>query len=124
MTCVIYIKFQVLCSFMKEEVYYAKGMKKVKDKYPRLYDGINCLNTAVYTGNELDYKQQKLIAIGIMASRGDESATEKQMRSGMAELDIKEEEIVDVLRVVLLTSGMPSFTKGMRILGDILEENK
>lgn len=109
---------------MKEEVYYAKGMKGVKDKYPKLYDGINCLNAAVYTGNELDYKQQKLIAIGILASRSDESATEKQMRSGMAELGIKEEEIVDTLRVVLLTSGMPAFTKGMRILGEILEDAK
>jgi len=29
---------------------------------------------------------------------------------------------VDVLRVVLLTSGMPPFTKGMKILGEVMEK--
>jgi len=67
----------------------------------------------------LDYKTQKLIAIGIAASRCDESATDRQIRSAIKELGITSDEIVDVLRVVLLTSGMPSFTKGIRILEEI-----
>jgi len=104
---------------MKEEVYYGKGMRIVKDNYPELYEGINTLNEVIYTGKKLDYKTQKLIAIGIVSSKCDERATEKQMRSGMAELDITEEEIVDILRVVLLTAGMPAFNKGMRILEEI-----
>ncbi|MBN1785614.1 MAG: carboxymuconolactone decarboxylase family protein [Candidatus Methanofastidiosa archaeon] len=104
---------------MKEEVYYGRGMKRVKEKYPDLYEGINKLNEAIYTGKKLDYKTQKLVAIGIVASKCDESATKKQMSSGMAELGITEDEIVDVLRVVLLTAGMPAFNKGMRILEEI-----
>lgn len=104
---------------MKEEVFYGKGMRKIKSEYPEIYDAVIKLNEAVFTGKALDYKTQKLIAIGIAASRCDESATEKQMRSAMKELNVTSEEIADVLRVVLLLSGMPSFTKGMRILEDI-----
>ncbi|HOP08870.1 MAG TPA: carboxymuconolactone decarboxylase family protein [Candidatus Methanofastidiosa archaeon] len=107
---------------MKDEVYYGKGMRIVREKYPELYEGINKLNGVIYTGRELDYKTQKLIAIGIVASKCDENATEKQMRSGMAELGITEGEIVDILRVVLLTAGMPAFNKGIRILEDILKK--
>jgi len=44
------------------------------------------------------------------------------MMSGMKELGITKDEIVDVLRVVLLTSGMPPYTKGMKVLGEILEK--
>ncbi|HNZ87158.1 MAG TPA: carboxymuconolactone decarboxylase family protein [Methanofastidiosum sp.] len=106
---------------MKEEVYYGKGMKKIKSEYPEVYDAINKLNDVVYNGKSLDYKTQKLIAIGIVASRCDQSATEKQMRSAMHELNVTPDEIADVLRVVLLLSGMPSFTKGMRILEEILK---
>ena len=39
----------------------------------------------------------------------------------MKELGVTPDEITDVLRVVLLLSGMPSFTKGMRILEDIVK---
>ncbi|HNZ60953.1 MAG TPA: carboxymuconolactone decarboxylase family protein, partial [Methanofastidiosum sp.] len=38
------------------------------------------------------------------------------------ELKITPEEIADVLRVVLLTSGQPAFTKGMRILDEITKK--
>ncbi len=94
-------------------------MRKIRSDYPEIYDAVIKLNEAVFTGKALDYKTQKLIAIGIAASRCDESATEKQMRSAMKELNVTGEEIADVLRVVLLLSGMPSFTKGMRILEEI-----
>ncbi|AAB98736.1 TPA: carboxymuconolactone decarboxylase family protein [Methanocaldococcus jannaschii] len=101
---------------MKNEVFFGEGMKVVKEKYPDLYDIIVKLNDTVFTGKTLDYKTQKLIAIGIVASRCDEVAIEKQMKSAMKELGITKEEIADVLRVVLLTSGMPAFTKAMKIL--------
>lgn len=104
---------------MKEEVFYGMGMKKTRTEYPEIYDAIIKLNDAVYNGKVLDYKTQKLIAIGIAASRCDESATEKQMRSAIKELGVTSDEIVDVMRVVLLLSGMPSFTKGMRIIEEI-----
>ncbi|XRO76956.1 carboxymuconolactone decarboxylase family protein [Methanocaldococcus sp. 10A] len=101
---------------MKNEVFYGEGMKVVKEKYSDLYDVIVKLNEVAYSGKVLDYKTQKLIAIGIVASKCDEVATERQMRSGMKELGITKEEIADVLRVVLLTSGMPAFIKAMKIL--------
>ncbi len=39
----------------------------------------------------------------------------KQMMSAKKEFGVTKDEIVDVLRVVLLTSGMPPFTKAMKI---------
>ncbi len=104
---------------MKYEVFYGKGMGKVKKEYPEIYETIKKLNEVVYTGKILDYRTQKLIALGIAASNCDETATEKQMRSAMKELEVTPEEITDVLRVVLLLSGMPAFVKGMRILDEI-----
>ena len=73
-------------------------------------------------GRVLDYKTQKLIAIGISAGHCDETATEKQMRSAIKELKVTPEEIADVLRVVLLVSGQPAFTKGMRILDELTKK--
>jgi alkylhydroperoxidase/carboxymuconolactone decarboxylase family protein YurZ len=107
---------------MKYEIFYGKGMGKVKNEYPDIYESIKTLNEVVYTGKALDYKTQKLIAIGIAASSCDETATEKQMRSAIKELKVTPDEIVDVLRVVLLTSGQPAFTKGMRILDELTKK--
>jgi alkylhydroperoxidase/carboxymuconolactone decarboxylase family protein YurZ len=104
---------------MKNEVFVGEGMKYVKEDCPDLYEAIVKLNDTVYSGKVLDYKTQKLIAIGIAASTGDEKSTKKQMKSGMSELGITKEEIADVLRVVLLTSGMPAFTKAMKILYEL-----
>jgi alkylhydroperoxidase/carboxymuconolactone decarboxylase family protein YurZ len=107
---------------MKEEIFFGEGMARTKTEYPDLYKAIVGLNEASYSGKALDYKTQKLIAIAINAAASDDRATKKQMMSGMKELGISKDEIVDVLRVVLLTSGMPPFTKGMKILYEILEK--
>src|SRR5512136_919263 len=106
---------------MKDEVFFGEGMAKVKKEYPDLYDAIVGLNQAAYTGKVIDYRTQKLIAIGINAAASDDRATKKQMMSAMKEFGITKDEIVDVLRVVLLTSGMPPFTKAMKILYDLKE---
>ena len=107
---------------MKSEVFYGKGMQKVKKDMPVLYEAIKDLNEAVFTGDALDYKTQKLVAIGIAASRCDEIATEKQMRSAMHELGVTKNEIRDVLKVVLLLAGMPAFNKGLRLLDDVTKD--
>jgi alkylhydroperoxidase/carboxymuconolactone decarboxylase family protein YurZ len=107
---------------MKEEVFFGEGMAKVKKDYPDLYNAIVGLNEAAYTGKVVDYKTQKLIALGINAANSDDRAVKKQMISAMKEFGITKDEIVDVLRVVLLTSGMPPFTKGMKILFELLEK--
>ena len=107
---------------MKEQVFFGEGMATVKKDYPDLYEAIVALNEATYTGKVLDYKTQKLIALGINAAASDERATKKQMISAIKEFGVTKDEIVDVLRVVLLTSGMPPFTKGMKIMNEVLEK--
>ncbi len=104
---------------MKEEVFFGEGMVHVKKDHPDLYQAITGLNEAAYTGKVLDYRTQKLIALGINAAASDERATKKQMMSAMKEFGVTRDEIVDVLRVVLLTSGMPPFTKAMKILYEL-----
>jgi alkylhydroperoxidase/carboxymuconolactone decarboxylase family protein YurZ len=106
---------------MKEEVFFSKGMKHVKEDYPDLYEANVLLNDVCYSGKSLDYKTQKLIAIGIAAAASDDRAVKKQIMSGMAELGITKDEVVDVLRMVLLLAGKPSFTKGMNALYKIKE---
>jgi alkylhydroperoxidase/carboxymuconolactone decarboxylase family protein YurZ len=107
---------------MKEEVFFGEGMAKTKKDYPELYNAIVGLNEAAYTGKVVDYKTQKLIALGINAAASDDRAVKKQMMSAMKEFGVTKDEIVDVLRVVLLTSGMPPFTKAMKILYDLIEK--
>jgi len=107
---------------MKDEVFFGEGMAKVKAEYPDLYNAIVGLNEAAYTGRVLDYRTQKLIALGINAAASDDRATKKQMMSAMKEFGITKDEIVDVLRVVLLTSGMPPFIKAMRMLYELIEK--
>ena len=106
---------------MKGEVYYGKGIRELEEEYPDLYDLVTDLNKVVWEGKVLDYKTQKLIAIGITASHADPRATKKQMRSAIEVLGITKEEIVDALRVVLLTSGMPAFSKSLQILNSVVE---
>ena len=96
-------------------------MAFVKKDYPDIFEAVVKLNDAAYSGKVLDYRTQKLIALGITAAASDDRAMKKQMMSAMKEFDISRDEIVDVLRVVLLTSGNPPFTKAMKILYDITE---
>ena len=106
---------------MKEEVFFGESMPNIKKEYPDIYDAIVHLNEATYTGKTIDYKTQKLIALGINAASSDERATRKQMMSAMKEFNVTKDEVVDVLRVVLLTAGMPPFVKAMRILFELKE---
>ena len=105
---------------MKGDVYYGKGIRELKDSHHDLFELVSNINDTVWDGKVLDYKTQKLIAIGITASRADPRATKKQMRSAIEVLGITKEEIVDVLRVVLLTSGMPAFSKSLQILNSVV----
>ena len=112
---------------MKGEVYYGKGIRELEEGHEDLYNLVTDMNNVVWNGKVLDYKTQKLIAIGITASRADPRATKKQIRSAIEVLGISKEEIVDVLRVVLLTSGMPAFSKALQILNSVtaaIEEEK
>mgnify|MGYP001766698419 FL=1 len=107
---------------MKEEIFYGKGIHHVKKDYPDIYETVVKLNEGAFTGKVIDYRTQKLIALGITAAASDDRAMRKLMQSAIKEFDVTKDEIVDVLRVVLLTSGNPPFTKAMRILYEVLEE--
>jgi alkylhydroperoxidase/carboxymuconolactone decarboxylase family protein YurZ len=107
---------------MKDEVFYGKGMESLKENNNDLYQAIVSMNDAVWEGKVLDYKTQKLIAIGIAASNADARAIKKQMQSANKELGITRDEILDVLKVVLLTSGMPPFNKALQILNEVFPE--
>ena len=89
---------------MKEGVFYGKGIKEMKDEFPELYKLVEDLNEIVFDGKVLDYKTQKLIAIGIVASKHNPGATRKQMVSSMKEVGVTKDEIMDVLKVVLFLS--------------------
>lgn len=104
---------------MKEEVFYSKGMKHIKEDYPDLYKESVSLNEVAYTGKVLDYKTQKLIALGITAGFSDDRAIKKQIRSNMQEFGATRDEIMDVLRVVMLIAGKPAFMKAVNILYDV-----
>lgn len=104
---------------MKDETFYGKGVNSLKKDYPDVYELVTSMSDVLYDGKSLDYKTQKLIAIGIIASKGEESAIKQQILSGMKELDITKDEIMDVLKIVLLTSGMPSFNKAVKVLNNI-----
>ncbi len=106
---------------MKEEVFYGKGMGKLKEEDEDLYQAIVALNDAVWNGKALDYKTQKLIAIGIAASNADSRATEKQIMSAKKELGVTRDEVVDVLKVVLLTSGMQPFNKALEVVNKLYD---
>lgn len=104
---------------MKNGVFYGKGIQDLKDTEPELYSLAEQISNVCYSGTALDYKTQKLIAIAIEASKSDDKAIRKQMTSGIEELGITPEEIMDALKIVLLTSGMPAFSKAVKILNTI-----
>lgn len=104
---------------MKGGLFYGKGIRELKDEEPDLYTLAESISNVCYDGNVLDYKTQKLIAIGIEASKSDDRAIRQQMISTMEELGATKEEIMDVLRVVLITTGMPAFNKAVKILNSI-----
>jgi alkylhydroperoxidase/carboxymuconolactone decarboxylase family protein YurZ len=106
---------------MKENVFYGKGMGPVKRDFPDIYEAIVELNDAVYTGKVIDYKTQKFIALAIAASNSDDRAVKKQIQSAINEFNATKDEIMDVLRIVLLTSGMPPFVKAVKILYEVME---
>lgn len=104
---------------MKGGVFYGKGIRELKEEEPELYELAESISNVCYSGSVLDYKTQKLIAIGIEASKSDDRAIRQQMISTMEELEATKEEIMDVLKVVLITSGMPAFNKAVKILNSI-----
>ena len=107
---------------MGEKVFYGKGIRRIKKEDPELYDSIENLDKNVWNANALDYRTQKLIAIGIAASNADSRATEKQIMSAKKELGVTRDEVVDVLKVVLLTSGMQPFNKALQIANKVFED--
>ena len=104
---------------MGEKVFYGKGIRQIKKEDPNLYDSIENLDKNVWNANVLDYRTQKLIAIAISACNQESSSFLKQASKAKKELNISRDEMMDVLKVVLLTSGMMNFNKALDVVNKL-----
>lgn len=94
----------------------SKNMDKLRTDYPDLYDCSVMLNDTVFNGKVLSKKELKLIAIALSVGLDNEVAIRKQMQNAICDYGITRDEIMDVLRMVLLMNGKPAFTKAVGIL--------
>ncbi|MBQ3473466.1 MAG: carboxymuconolactone decarboxylase family protein [Methanobrevibacter sp.] len=106
---------------MAEKVFYGKGIRRIKKEDPQLYDSIENLDKNVWNACSLDYRTQKLIAIAISATNPDSSSFLKQVSKAKKELDMSRDEIMDVLKVVLLTSGMIPFNHALEVVNKLYD---
>ena len=106
---------------MAEKVFYGKGIRSIKKEDSELYDSIENLDKNIWNGSSLDYRTQKLIAIAISATNHESSSFLKQVSKAKKELDISRDEMMDVLKVVLLTSGMIPFIKSLQVLNKLYD---
>lgn len=101
-----------------EEHFMSKNMAILKHDYPELHKNMVELKEIIYTDNVLDDRTLKLISIALTAANDDVRGTRKQIISGIKEFGFTREEIMDVLKVVLLLAGKPPFMKAVGILYD------
>lgn len=106
---------------MAEKVFYGKGVRRIKKEDPELYDSIENLDKNIWNANTLDYRTQKLIAIAISATNPDSSSFLKQVSKAKKELELSRDEIMDVLKVVLLTSGMIPFNHALEVVNKLYD---
>lgn len=106
---------------MAEKVFYGKGIRRIKKEDPQLYDSIQELDKNVWNANTLDYRTQKLIAIAISATNNESNSFLKQVSKAKKELGISRDEMMDVLKVVLLTSGMIPFNKALQVVNKLYD---
>ena len=106
---------------MAEKVFYGKGIRSIKKEDSELYDSIENLDKNVWNGSSLDYRTQKLIAIAISATNSESSSLLKQVSKAKKELDISRDEMMDVLKVVLLTSGMIPFNHALEVVNKLYD---
>ena len=92
---------------MGEKVFYGKGIRRIKKEDSELYDSIENLDKNVWNANALDYRTQKLFL--------------KQVSKAKKELNISRDEMMDVLKVVLLTSGMQPFNKALEVVNKLYD---
>jgi alkylhydroperoxidase/carboxymuconolactone decarboxylase family protein YurZ len=102
-------------------VFHGKGINKIKKEDEDLFNVISELEEVVWQEGAISRKTKKLIAIAIVASKGNVGGLEKQIRSGKKQFGITKEEVMDVLKVVLLTSGMQAFNSSLQVVYDIFE---
>lgn len=106
---------------MGEKVFYGKGVRRIKKEDPALYDSIENLDKNVWNASSLDYRTQKLIAIAISATNHEGTSFLKQVSKAKKELDISRDEMMDVLKVVLLTSGMIPFNHALEVVNKLYD---
>jgi len=106
---------------MAEKVFYGKGVRRIKKEDSKLYDSIVDLDKNIWDAKVLDYRTQKLIAIAISATNHEGSSFLKQVSKAKKELNITRDEMMDVLKIVLLTSGMIPFNKALEVVNKLYD---
>ena len=106
---------------MVEKVFFGKGIRQIKMEDPELYESIENLDKNIWNAKVLDYRTQKLIAIAISATNNESSSFLKQVSKSKKELGISRDEMMDVLKVVLLTSGMIPFNHALEVVNKLYD---
>lgn len=101
-----------------EEHWMSKNMILLKKDYPDLYKNMAELKEIIYTDNVHDDRTLKLVSIALTAANEDIRGTRKQIISGIKEFNFTREELIDILKVVLLLAGKPAFMKAIGIVYD------
>ena len=104
---------------MAKSKFMSSYMDEIKNDYPELYKMLVQLNDEVYNPEVLDEKTLKLVAVALVAGTNDGTSIKMQMQNAINEYGITKDEIMDVLRMVLLINGKPAFTKSVGILSSL-----
>lgn len=102
--------------------YVPKVFPMIKDQDPRLFEILKDLDKEIWDDGVLSKKVKKLIGVAVLASQRQEEGIKAQIK-GALNLGLSKEEIYEALKVVLITSGMPGFALGNRILKEITEKS-
>lgn len=104
---------------MAKSKFMSSYMDVLKNDYPELYKMLVQMNNEVYNPEVLDEKTLKLVAVALVAGTNDGTSIKMQMQNAINEYGITKDEIMDVLRMVLLINGKPAFTKSVGILSSL-----
>jgi len=104
---------------MAKSKFMSSYMDVLKNDYPELYKMLVQMNDEVYNPEVLDEKTLKLVAVALVAGTNDGTSIKMQMQNAINEYGITKDEIMDVLRMVLLINGKPAFTKSVGILSSL-----
>ena len=97
-------------------------MQLLKEDFPDLHKNMMDFKKIIFEDSTVDKRTLKLVAIALTAASDSEMPIRKQMSTGIKQFGFTKEEIMDVLKLVLLVSGKPGFLKAVGLMYDELEK--